>query len=586
MIDAKKLSKILFVDLSKKSFWVEERPQLFEKYLGGSGVGIQLLKEFCPDGIDPLDEKNPIIFTVGYLNAIYPLASKIVAMFKSPLTGNLGESHCGGRAAVSLRMAGYGALVILGKCDMPIFLVINEKGVEFRNANTLWGMRDLFTVGKIIREQVPKPGSRTIMRIGRAGEKLIPFASVTTETYRHFGRLGLGAVFGSKMLKAIVITGNETFTVADKKGYNNTYNALYQTLTQDQVMKKYHDIGTPINVMALNGIKGLPTKNASTGEFEHAAKLSGEHIAQNYLGRRTACSHCPVACIHIATFREPYENDPYFYRTKFVSYDHEPIFALGTMLGIEKTEGFLKIMDTAEIYGLDCMSLGVALAWATEAFQKGIISEKDTGGLQLKFGDVNAYIKAIDALVSQKIPFFKDLSMGAEYASLKWGGKEYAMCFGKNEMAGYQTGPIAFLGYLVGSRHSHLDGAGYSYDQKYLGKPMDMKKAAEYLFEEEAWRNVLSSSVMCFFARNVYTPEKLSECYKNLGIEKSPEQLKELGREILKEKYRFKVKQGFSLDPSKIRIPERVFEAQTSNGVIKKEEFVAALKYFIEIIEK
>jgi len=183
------LQNVLYIDLTRRRFWVENRKDLFEKYLGGVGIATQLLLEECPKNIDPFDPENPIIFAVGPLTGVYPLASKTVAMFKSSHTGNLGESHAGGRSAIAIRSAGYGAIVIKGASETPVYLAIHESKVYFRDASILWGMWSTFTVGRIIRENEPGAGIRTIMRTGRAGERLVTYASVITETYRHFGRL-------------------------------------------------------------------------------------------------------------------------------------------------------------------------------------------------------------------------------------------------------------------------------------------------------------------------------------------------------------------------------------------------------------
>ncbi len=197
MLNNDPLSNVLYVDLSQKSFRVESRQKLFEERIGGAGVAIRLLNEECPEGCDPLSLENPIIFTTGPLTGHFPLASKTVAMFKSPLTGNLGESHCGGRSSVAIRMAGYGAIVIKGASDIPLYVSIHGDRIYFRDASAFWGMSGSLTARRIIRDNEPGHGFRTIMRIGRAGENLVSYATVTTETYRHFGRLGLGAVFGS-----------------------------------------------------------------------------------------------------------------------------------------------------------------------------------------------------------------------------------------------------------------------------------------------------------------------------------------------------------------------------------------------------
>src|SRR5512137_2763584 len=145
------LRRVLYVDLERRRSWVQERPELFDQNLGGTGVGLKLLQEECPPGIDPLSPQNPIIFAVGPLVGLFPLASKTVAMFKSPHTGNLGESHAGGRSAIAIRMAGYGAIVIRGASTSPVYLVIDGDHVHLRDASALWGMRSAYTIGSVLR---------------------------------------------------------------------------------------------------------------------------------------------------------------------------------------------------------------------------------------------------------------------------------------------------------------------------------------------------------------------------------------------------------------------------------------------------
>jgi len=417
MFENDPLRNVLHIDLSDKNFRVEERRDLFEKYIGGAGVAIQLLHEECPEGCDALAPENPIIFAVGPLTGLFPLASKTVAMFKSPHTGNLGESHCGGRSAVAIRMAGYGAIVLKGASDSPIYIAIHGNRVYFRDASSLWGMGSNITAGRIIREHEPGAGLRTIMRIGRAGEKLVSYACVTTETYRHFGRLGLGAVFGSKKLKAVMISGKRTLAVRDSEEFKQTYDEIYQAAVASPLMKKYHDLGTAENILPLNEFGGLPTRNLKEARFEGASGISGETFAEEHLGRRLACSHCPVGCIHIAALREPYEDEPYFYKTSMICYDYEPIYALGSMLGGSDPRGFLKLMDRIEVWGMDVMSTGVILAWATEAQEKGIISDTETMGIKLGWGNYAAYIDAVRLIIEQPNEFYKALARGVLHAA-------------------------------------------------------------------------------------------------------------------------------------------------------------------------
>jgi len=577
-------TRVLYVDLTKKVFHVEDRRDLFENYIGGVGVASKLLLEECPKGADPLGPENPIIFAIGPLTGLFPLASKTVAMFKSPLTGNLGESHAGGRSAVSIRMAGYGAIVIKGASEHPVYLSIYNDKVYFRDALALWGVRSSFTIGRVLRELEPYPGFRTIMRIGRAGENLVRYASVITETYRHFGRLGLGAVFGSKKLKAVVISGSSTIKVNDMKRYREVYDNIYNLSVKSPIMKKYHDLGTPANVNPLNLMKALPTMNLSQAYFEKAEEISGEALAEKYLGRRVACGHCPTACIHIAALREPYEDEPYFYKTTMISYDYELIYSLGSMLGIGTPEGLLKLIDEVEIQGLDAISTGVVLAWATEMLQRGLISEKETNNLKLQWGDYSTYIKAVRFIVNQPNDFYKALARGVEYASSIYGGKDFALAFGSNEMAGYHTGPLFYGTLLTGARHSHLDSAGYSFDEKNVKSHLTPtpEDGASMILNEEIWRQILTSLVICLFARGIYDEKIVKDALSIVGLNMDGVTLKQKGLEILRMKYEFKLREGF--DPKNLRIPKRITETETPLGKID-EEYLKSLinNYFSKL---
>jgi len=580
----KSLSKVLYIDLTRKTFWVEDREDLFSKWLGGIGVATQLYREEVPRNADPLGPENAIIFAVGPLTGAYPLASKTVAVFKSPLNNYFAESHAGGRSALAIRFAGYGAVVIRGSSERPIYVVIEDGRVRFRDGAALWGMRSTETVGRILREVTGGSGHRTIMRIGRAGERLVRYASVVTETYRHFGRMGLGAVMGSKKLKAIAIVGLKGFKVPDVSTYRDIYREIYELAVKSPAMKKYHDLGTAANVLALNAVGALPTRNFSSGSFELASEVSGEKLAETVLARRVACAGCPTACIHIAALREPYPEEPYFYKIKFLSYDYEPLYALGTNLGIGDREGFLKLLDVVEEEGLDAVSTGVILAWATEAYSNGLVSDKELL-TPLKWGDYEAYIKVVRNIVLQPNDFYRTMALGVEEVAKKYGGLEYALSFNKVEPAGYHTGPLYVISLIIGSRHSHLDAGAYSMDEKLLATKKALptpQEAVEMIVEEESWRQVLTSLVICLFARGIYRPELVEKCLKSLGYKLGVEDLKKLGRAIWLEKQLIKLSEGFK--PTEVRIPKRVLETLTPLGNVDEGYVREAVKYFNLIV--
>lgn len=558
------LRRVLYIDLEKEESWVEERQDLFDQWMGGTGVGIKLLMEECPEGIDPLSPKAPIIFSIGPLNGMFPVATKMVATFKSPLTGELGESYAGGRLPMAARFAGHEAIVIRGAAERPSYISINDADVKIKDATSIWGV-EAQTVGMILREHEPGTGRRSIIRIGPAGENLVRYAGVLVDTYRHLGRLGLGAVFGSKKLKAMVISGTEHVEIPDHKRYREVYNRLYSTTVQTDVMEKYHDIGTSVNISVLNWLKGLPTKNFQSSSFPEAENISGEMFADKFLSRRLSCAGCPIGCIHIASLKSAFSTHHEF-EVRKVSYDYEPIYSLGSNLGVSSAEGLLQLIDACERLGLDVMSAGVVLGWATEAYERDIISPQETLGVPLQWNDVKNYLKALDFIVRPPNEFYSALARGVDYASSKYGGVDFAMSLGGNEVSGYHTGPASIVGQIVGVRHSHLDNAGYSIDQKAAKKQLSPEQMVDEIIKEDNFRGVFNSLVGCLFARGVYTNENIIDALGAVGIEKTTEDLDDLGKRIFDEKYRFKTREGFDL--SKIRVPRRFYETVSTLGKI------------------
>ena len=299
-----------------------------------------------------------------------------------------------------------------------------------------------------------------------------------------------------------------------------------------------------------------------------------------YKRQRLACAHCPVACIHLAALRTPHPNEPYFAKTNMLGYDYETIYALGSMVGVGDPEGMLRLMDEVEVQGLDAMSTGVVLAWATEALERGFVSADDLDGVALRWGDAEALIEATRRIVSQPTPLYRAMARGVDAAAERFGGAEFALAFGGNEMPGYHTGPVGYLGYLLGARHSHLDNAGYSVDQK-AGSPdrlPDARGLVDALQAEEGWRQVLSSLVVCFFSRGIYDADTIRAALASIGIERSDAELRAIGDDTLRRKRAFKRREGF--DPAEIRLPERIFEMTTLLGDIDRELMRSALDEF------
>lgn len=550
--------RVLYIDLTSKKIKIENREDLCD-YLGGVGVASKLLEENVKPQLTPLHEEQPIIFAIGAATTVYPVITKTVAMFWSPHTGELGESYAGGRMAMTLFNAGYDAVVITGKSQKPTYITVKRNDVEFKDARAIWNTNS-DDVGRVIRERETGGGKRSIIRIGPAGENMVSYASVCVDTYRHFGRLGLGAVMGSKLLKAITVVGDRSMPIKNFKEYFKVYQDIYKKVTSTEIMAKYHDAGTPINIEPLNSLGGLPTKNLKQGVFEYGENISGDAMARKHLVRKMACTGCPVGCIHIGQYRREFDKG-HEYEAVSVGYDYELLFALGSFLGIKSSDDVLRLIAAVEHMGMDAMTTGVVLGWATEAYAKGLITQEQTL-VPLAFGDTEGYLKAIEYIVNQKNDFYKLLSQGSDKASAVYGGKDFAMTFSKNEMAGYHTGYGMVVGSAVGARHSHLCNGGYSIDQSM--KELDKQKLVDALFAEEKERCMLNSLVICLFARKVYDRETIIKALNAIGKSYTDEELTLIGERIYKSKLRIKKMLGY--DQLDVKLPKRLFETPTMTG--------------------
>ena len=537
---------------------------------GGSGLAALLFDKYGHLEKPWDDPEQPLIFTIGPLTGYFPLMSKTVCGFKSPYHDQYGESHAGGRSALSLRFADLDGLVITGKADRPSYVSIGSRHLEVKDVHYMWGI-DLQRSGKMLRKMIGGAGHRSIFRIGPAGENLSAYACITVDTYRHFGRLGGGAVMGSKNLKAIAIQGDGVFQLPEGKEYAELFEEVHKQLTTTDMMDKYHNLGTPVNVAVLNELKALPIRNLQQTTDPNIKGISGETFADDTLLRNTACAGCPVGCIHIGFVREKFmEPNQYLYRQ--VSYDHEPIFATGSMLGMTNAFSVLGIIDMVEKMGLDVMSAGVALAWATEALEKGVISEKETL-VPLKFDDAAGYKEAIQHLGLGSNDFYRLLAQGTMKAAAQYGGEDFACVLGQ-EMAGYATGEVFFTSQALGFRHSHLDSGGYSYDQKQTTE-RKVKEAVDFLVKDEQGRILLTSMVACLFAREVYKDELLADCLNSLGYTTLGDSMQQVAQHIQKLRWRLRLATGF--DPAAVKIPKRFTEVTNWKGPVD-EAFLSELK--------
>jgi aldehyde:ferredoxin oxidoreductase len=379
--------KILRVDLTSGQIEVEEPCESFyRRYLGGSGlIAYYLLKE-VPKGADPLGPDNLLIMAGGAMTGV-PVAGagRSAVGAKSPLTDGYGEADVGGFFGAELRRAGFDALVVRGKASSPVYLWIHDGEVEIRPADHLWGMTTL-ECQEAVREELGERRARLAM-VGPAGEKMVRFACVINDLKHAAGRTGMGAVMGAKNLKAVAARGTTAVPVADSDGVK----ALARYMSQNWREKALgmHELGTCGGLLGLNETGRLPTRNFQDGQFEGAEKISGEAMRDEILIDRGGCFACPINCKRVVKVDDgTYQVDP-----AYGGPEYETMGALGSNCGVDNLRAIAKANEMCGAYGLDTIAAGMAISFAMECFENGLLTTEDTGGLDLKFGNAEAMVE-------------------------------------------------------------------------------------------------------------------------------------------------------------------------------------------------
>jgi aldehyde:ferredoxin oxidoreductase len=400
------------------------------KYVGGRGLASKILYAELERGINPLGRENKLVYATGPFAATgFPLNSRWLAAAKSPLTGIWGESTCGGTFAVQLKKAGYDAIVVEGTSNTPVYVNIIDDQAEIRSANDLWGMSTLETEVRIAKELgIPqrREDNPAVVEIGPAGENLVKFASIMHTAHRAAGRGGLGAVMGSKKLKAIAVRGTKKIPIAkpEKLKEINT-KASRETVTSTNIVYfgKHGQVGVCIE--PLNALGMLPTKNFQQGTFDQHEAISGEKMSETILKSRGTCTQCAVACKREVEVTEgSYAPvDP-----RYGGPEYENDAALGSLLLIGDLKAISKENQLCNAHGLDAISTGAVIAWVMECYDHGIISKEDIDGIDATWGNIDATIALIEK-ISRREGIGNLLAEGVKRASQKIGkgSERYAL---------------------------------------------------------------------------------------------------------------------------------------------------------------
>jgi len=418
--------KILRVDLSTGKIWIEipeeDDTNFYRRYWGGSCLGAYyLLKAMTPE-IDALDPGNVLVFATSVVTgAEAPGFARYAVVAKSPLTGGVGEALAEGFWGPELKFSGYDAVVIQGKADRPVYLSIRDGQAEIKDATEFWGM-DTGEATRAIRAELGDSKTR-VACIGPAGENLVRYASIVSDMMFMNARGGMGAVMGSKYLKAVAVRGSQRIEVADAGRIGVLAKQFEEHFQENFVNKAVYDTGTASFLKVLNSGGLVSSRNAQTSEFSGAEKISGEHIHQAYFDKRVPCFSCPAACRRMLKDVEALNIDPAYGAPEL-----EVMMAFGNGCNIDDLEVLIKTSELCTRYGLDYTSTGVTIAFAMECFERGVLTKEDTDGVELRFGNANVIFDLVEQ-IAQRRGVGALLAEGTKRAAQKLGktSESYAM---------------------------------------------------------------------------------------------------------------------------------------------------------------
>jgi aldehyde:ferredoxin oxidoreductase len=408
--------KILHVNLTKGTFEVEEPKEAFyRKYLGGSAMGMHYILRDMPKGADPLGPENVLtLFTGVTTGAAISGQSRLNANAKSPISGGIGDAQSGGFFPAELKFAGFDGIVIKGKSAKPVYLAIVDGKYELRDASHLKGKLS-GEVDDIMHQEVDPKAE--ILQHGIGAENGVLFSTLVSMSNRHNGRTGMGLVMASKNLKAVVVRGKGKPKLADAKALTALNKTGPKILPENPDMPGLANDGTATVVTFNNTIGTLPTRNYNEGQFEHFEAISGEKMSATILKDRDTCYACVVRCKRVVEVKEgQYKVDP-----RYGGAEYETIGTFGSYCGVSDLAAINLANQICNEYAVDTIAAGATIAFAMECFEKGIVTQDQIGGLDLKFGNADAMLKALNMMVKAEGEFGKLLGQGSERIAAIWG---------------------------------------------------------------------------------------------------------------------------------------------------------------------
>ncbi|MFX0023222.1 MAG: aldehyde ferredoxin oxidoreductase family protein [Candidatus Hermodarchaeota archaeon] len=588
---------ILRVNLTNEKIVIENLDEIFcRRYIGGEGfVAYYLLKELKA-GVDPLGPENKLIFATGPLTGFaIPGTGRNSVGAKSPLTGGFGEAEVGGHWGAELKHAGFDAIIVEGKADHPVYLWIKDGVAEIRDASHLWG-KITGEVESIIKKELNDNLIR-VAQIGPGGEKLIRYACVINDLRNAAGRGGMGAVMGSKNLKAIAVRGQTRLQVQDKEKVRSKIKEFNEVAYKPY--SGYFEHGTGGAIMEQFAISGnLPTRNFKDGDFSGAKKLDPSIMKEEIQLKMEACYACSIRCKKIVDIKEPWSVDPIYGGPEY-----ESIAAFGSNCGVDDLKAVCKANELCNKYSIDTISAGVSIGFAMECYENGIISEKDTSGLKLTFGNAEAMVKMVE-MIGKREGFGDILAEGVKRASEKLGNgaDKFAMHVKGQEIPMHEPRLKQGLGvgYTIsptGAEHmANLHDTSIATERSLVSygalgilEPLELDdlgdKKVRALVYYSNWRNLYNALLICYFLPWDYVdvPEILTAV---TGWYSSTWELMKVGERITTMARVFNIREGLTKEDD--WLPERFFQPHTSGALsktsVKPNKLKSAIKSYYKMM--
>lgn len=556
--------RLLHVDLStRRHHWQETGESRLRAFLGGIGLGTSLLYDFAPPGVDPVGPDNPLILASAPLAGTgLTTTAKYAVVTKSPLTGFIADSLSSSHFALALKAAGVDAVVIAGRARAPSYLFVDNDGVELRDARHLWG-RSAAGAEAAIRGELG--GDVRVAAVGAAGENGVRFATISNEG-RHAGRGGVGAVMGSKNLKAVALSGGARVSVADPEGVAAAADVLRRRSLGEHTAK-YREIGTVANLAAFDRLGALPTRNFQQPTFAGADGLSGESLTENSFSRRHGCASCTIRCERL--FKSLSGNEQRM--------EYETLFALGPLCGLEDPEAVLEAARLCDEHGLDSISTGGTLAWAMECVEQGLLPEAG----DLRFGSAEAVLAAIPAIAERR-GVGDLLAEGSRRAALALGhgSLDWAMQVKGLELPGYEPRSLKTmaLGLAVSPRGACHNRSG-AYEADFSGAVDRLSSEpgrGALVAASEDFAAAQDSLIVCKFLRRCFDDfyaEAADLLAKVTGWDYSADELRRAAERIHTLKRWFNQREGWR--PEDDGLPPRVLTEALATGVARGTRLTA-----------